>query len=673
MKKFSKSLLVFFLAVVMAFTMSGLSSIPARADEEPVTPVYTVSKTAPVVSVARPKISVKEKDGQVTLTIKKTKNALGYEIYVKAEGMKDYVYAGNIDQDGTKKRTHTVAIDNSKDGVYYVRIRAFNGTNQSKYSKAKKIVIEGNAATGKETAILFTSDVHCGIDQGFTYVGLKAVKDALSKDYGYQVLLVDNGDSIQGESIGTLTKGEAIIELMNAVGYDIAIPGNHEFDYGMDNFLELTKKANFPYISCNLNKEGKLVLEPYVIKKVNGMKIAFVGVDTPKTFTSSTPRYFMNDKGEYIYGFMQDDTGEKLYNAIQKAVDDARKDGADYVVAMCHLGNEYDCQPWTYVDVISHTNGIDVLIDGHSHDTDKNTVENKDGKPILRQACGTKLSNIGYVTIAPNGEIDTGLLNWNNNNISAVELFGLRNEVSDVMEKELQTFDAKLKEVVAKTDVQLTVNDPVAKDDKGNPIRIVRMTETNLGDLCADAYLDQSGADVAIVNAGGIRANIASGDITFNDIISVHPFGNMLTVIEVTGQQLLDALEWGCRVTPSSTGGFPQVAGMTFEIHTYIDSSCTLDENGLFTGVTGEYRVKNVKINGQDLDLKKTYTLASTDYTLLNHGDGYNMFNDCKVTQNAVKIDNQVLIDYITGTLSGIVGEKYSNPYGEGRIVAVEQ
>ena len=227
--------------------------------------------------------------------------------------------------------------------------------------------------------------------------------------------------------------------------------------------------------------------------------------------------------------------------------------------------------------------------------------------------------------------------------------------------------------MVATTEVVLTVNDPVAVDDAGKPIRMVRRAETNLGDVCADAYLDQSGADIAFVNGGGIRANIDAGEITLNEILSVHPFGNSLTVIEVTGQQLLDALEWGARNVPGENGGFLQVAGLTYEIHSYIESGCQSDENGMFTGVKGEYRVKNVMVGGEPLDLTRTYTLASHDYMLLNHGDGYNMFNGCTVLQESVKLDNQVLMDYITGTLNGVVGEEYADLTGQGRIVILEE
>ncbi|MBR2259697.1 MAG: bifunctional metallophosphatase/5'-nucleotidase [Blautia sp.] len=524
----------------------------------------------------------------------------------------------------------------------------------------------------KDVVVLFTSDVHCGIDQGFGYVGLKAVRDKLEADGNY-TLLVDDGDSIQGEPLGTMTTGESIVDLMNAEGYDVAIPGNHEFDYGMDRFLELTEKAEYPYISCNFNKEGELVFDPYVIKEFDGVKFAFVGITTPKTITSSTPIYFQDEDGNYIYGFFQDETGETLYNAVQKAVDDARAEGADYVIVMAHLGNEATCEPYTYADVISHTNGIDAFLDGHSHDTDKVVMNNKDGKEVIRAACGTKMANIGWLRIsAEDGSVDSGLYTWQNS-VSAPELLGITNEMTAALEEETADLNEKLNEVVAKTAVDLTINDPTAVDENNNPIRIIRRAETNLGDLCADAYLDQSGADVSFVNGGGIRVSIPAGDITLNDILKVHPFGNMMCVIEVTGQQILDALEWGSRNVPGESGGFLQVGGLTYEIHTYIDSSCTEDTNGLFTGVAGEYRVKNVMVGGEPLDLEKTYTLASHDYMLLNGGDGYAMFGGANILQDRVKLDNQVLIDYVTGTLGGVIGEEYAEPYGEGRIIAVEE
>ena len=522
-----------------------------------------------------------------------------------------------------------------------------------------------------DIVILFTSDVHCGIDQGFGYAGLEQIRDGLVAN-GDVVILVDDGDSVQGEPIGTMTKGEALIDLMNAAGYEIAIPGNHEFDYGMEQFLALAEKAKFQYISCNFNHEGELVFEPYVIKDLGGAKVAFVGVTTPKTLTTSTPRYFMNEKGEFEYGFFQDETGEGVYNAVQKAVDDARAEGAEFVVVMGHMGNEEECRPWTYADVIENTNGIDVFLDGHSHDTEQVTMKNKDGDDVIRSACGTKLNCVGFCRIASDGKITAGVYTWNNKD-SAPALLGINNDMSKAVEQASSALDAKLKEVVAVTQVTLTINDPEAVDDNGKPIRMVRRAETNLGDLCADAYRAQSGADIAFVNGGGIRVNIEAGDITLNNILKVHPFGNAMCVIEVSGQQILDALEWGARNVPGENGGFLQVSGLSYEIHTYIDNPCKTDENTMFAGIEGERRVKNVLINGEPIDPNATYTLASHDYMLLNGGDGYSMFAGCKVLQERVKLDNQVLIDYITETLGGSVGEEYDDPYGQGRIVIVEE
>ena len=523
----------------------------------------------------------------------------------------------------------------------------------------------------QDILVLFTSDVHCGVERGFGYVGLKAIKNAAEAS-GAHVLLVDDGDSIQGEAIGTMTRGEADISLMNALGYDIAIPGNHEFDYGMTRFLELTEKADFPYISCNFNLLGEPVFDPYVIREFDGVKIAFVGVTTPKALTSSTPRYFQNEEGEYIYGFLADETGEAVYNAVQKAADDARAEGAQYVFVMGHMGNEEKVKPWTYAEVIEHTTGIDAFLDGHSHDTDKVVMKNRDGETVIRQACGTKLEAIGWLRIsAKDGSVDTGLYLWNNS-VPAPELLGLENEMTSEIQKATGELNEKLVTVAAESAVDLVIYDPEARDENGKPIRIVRRAETNLGDLCADAYRDQSGSDIAIVNGGGIRAEIHRGGVTMSDILAVHPFGNLLTVAEVTGQQLLDALEWGTHSLPAEDGGFPQVSGVTFEIRTDIESSCTQDVEGMFTGVAGEYRVRNVRVNGEPLDPEKTYTLASNEYVLLNHGDGYTMFDGCPVLQDSVKLDNQVLLDYITDTLGGVIGEEYADPYGQGRIVAAE-
>ena len=516
--------------------------------------------------------------------------------------------------------------------------------------------------------ILYTSDVHCGVGQGFGYAGVQQIRDYLESE-GYTTLLVDDGDAVQGEPIGTMTKGESVIDLMTELHYDVAIPGNHEFDYGMDPFFALTERAEFPYVSCNFDKEGTLLFDPYVIKEAAGKKIAFVGVTTPQTLTSSTPSYFQDESGAYIYGFLQDKTGEKLYSAVQSAVDAARSEGADYVYVLGHLGNEEAVRPWTYADVLEHTTGIDVLLDGHSHDTDQVTVKNKDGIEVVRSACGTKLSNVGYSHIsAEDGSIETGLYSWPNKD-SVPALLGVENEVGAKVREELEELDEKLNEVVATSTAELTINDPVEVDSAGSPVRMVRRAETNLGDLCADACRQQSGADIAFENAGGIRESISKGDITKGDLLRVHPFGNSLCVIEVTGQQVLDALEWGARSIPDENGGFLQVSGLSYVIDPNVPTPCIEDENTMFVGIgDGERRVSDVKVNGEDIDPEKTYTLAGNDYMLLDHGDGFTMFDGCTLLRDRFKLDNQVLIDYLTEELHGAIGEEYADPYGQGRI-----
>ena len=459
---------------------------------------------------------------------------------------------------------------------------------------------------------------------------------------------------------------------MNDLNYDVAIPGNHEFDYGMERFLELTRKAIFPYISCNFNREGELVFAPYIIKEIDGVKLAFVGVTTPETIISSTPRFFQDEEGNYIYGFMPGDDGAELYGAVQKAVDDARGDGADYVILLAHLGNQSENKPYTYADVIEHTNGIDAVLDGHSHDNDKVTMKNKDGKDVVRQASGTKLNGIGWLHIcAADGSIDSGLYTWNNKS-SAPDLLGIRNDLSSPVDEARSSIEDKLSQVIGTSSVNLTIFDPYALDEDSDPIRIVRRAETNLGDLITDAFRIQSGADVAIICGGAFRKSISKGEITIKDIIGAFPFGNRVYMAEVTGQQILNALEWGVQSVPEENGAFLQVSGMSFEIHTYIESSCMADENGLFAGVNGEYRVKNVMIGDKPLVLDRVYTLTSQDYTLLNHGVGNTAFDRAKTIWHADVPDYGVAADYIREKLGGVVGDGYENPYGQGRIVAVD-
>ncbi len=523
----------------------------------------------------------------------------------------------------------------------------------------------------KDIMILYTSDIHCGIDEGFGYAGLEQIRK-YEQEKGYEVILVDDGDNIQGDPLGLLTKGDALIDLMNKMGYSVAIPGNHEFDYGVDNFLSLAEKAQFKYISCNFQYKGENVFDPYVIREIGGRKIGFVGVTTPTTITASKPTLFEDENGEFVYSFLQDETGEGVYNAVQSAVDNARKEGAEYVIVLGHLGNEEQCRPWTYADVISHTNGIDAFLDGHSHDTDQVIMKNKDGKEVPRSACGTKMQHIGWCRIPAEGEVTAGIYSWTLDD-SAPEVLGIENEMSTAVKEARGSISKLLEGKIAVSEQEMTIYDPVAVDPEWGKVRMIRRAETNLGDLCTDAYRFVTGADIALLGGGGIRVSIPADDVTMKNMYEVFPFGNEICVVQATGQQILDALEWGAAAVPGENGGFMQVSGISYEIHTYIDSTCTKDVNGMFTGVAGERRVKNVKVNGTPIDPDALYKVAGNDYWFLNGGDGQTAFKGAERVDAGGMLDVQVLVDYLTGELDGVIGKEYSDPTGQGRIVIVEE
>lgn len=523
---------------------------------------------------------------------------------------------------------------------------------------------EADAAASNGVVILYTNDVHCAIDTNIGYAGVAAYEKAY-EDAGYDVLLVDCGDAVQGAAVGTLSTGEYIVDIMNEVGYDVATIGNHEFDYGMDRFNELVEMAEYPYVSANFTDlEGNTILSPYAVLEAGGYSIAFVGASTPETFSKSTPTYFQDEEGNFIYSFCGGNDGADLYAAVQAAVDDARAEGADYVVVLSHLGTEASSVPFTSTDLIANTSGIDVVLDGHSHSVWEMEIEqNKDGEDVVMSSTGTQLTALGSLMIDAEGNLATQL---------HTETIFQDDETATFIDGiEAQYADA-LATVVATSDVDLTIYDPTETDADGNPIRLIRSQETNLGDLCADAYRAISGADIAFVNGGGIRDSIPAGDITYEQIIAVHPFGNALCVVEATGQEILDALEMSVRHVPDETGGFLQVSGLTFEVNMGVESSVVVDDADMFVEVAGDRRVQNVLVGGEPIDPEATYTLASHNYMLKSGGDGYTMFADNVLLQDEVMLDNQVLINYITESLGGVVGEEYSDPYGQGRITFVE-
>ena len=529
--------------------------------------------------------------------------------------------------------------------------------------------------------IVHTNDVHCAVDDNLGYAKLVNYAKTMRSTYGADnVTLVDAGDAVQGKAMGTLTNGEYLIDVMNECGYDFAIPGNHEFDYGMTQFNTLVARANAKYLSCNFTdlRTGNLMFDAYAMREydtaVGKRKVAYLGICTPESLTKSSPAHFQED-GIYRYGFCEDDSGTKLYDAVQSAVDQARADGADYVVALAHLGQDGVTPRWTSTSVAANTSGIDVVIDGHSHELYAQTPLNKNGEPVLVTQTGTQLVGIGQVVIDPaNGTIAAYASN-DTETVTASTAKGTASIVKawDGIDADTAAFIAGLQadlakiteRVIGRSDVRL-----VALEDD-DYTWAVRAHETNLGDFVADAYLALAWhggvmADIGFVNGGGIRANIEPGDVTYGDLINVQPYNNQLCYVDTLGQNILDALEAGVANLPNPSGGLQHVSGLAYTVRTDIPSSVQMP-GGKFGGVTGEYRVRDVLVNGEPLDVNRRYKLVSHTFLLVDGGDGLTMFmNDEAVL---LDLDNKALIEYIQYDLKGTIGGEYADPDGQGRIV----
>jgi len=544
-----------------------------------------------------------------------------------------------------------------------------------------------------EVTILYTNDVHTYIDKQapeLTYAAIAALKQSY-QNAGKKVLLVDAGDHVQGTAYGSMDQGASIIELMNAAGYDAATPGNHEFDYGMDRAKELMRDADFPYLSCNwvdLRTNLRVLPEIKVFVR-GGVRIAFVGITTPETFTKSTPAYFMNKaQTKYIYDILGGEDGQKLYSAVQKAVDKA-KCLADVVIGLGHLGVDPSSSPWTSEEVIAHTTGFDAFIDGHSHTVMENKqVADASGRLVTLTQTGSYFANVGEMTIAPDGTISTRLVSTYDQEDPAV---------AAEQAAWVSSVDEMLGEKIAVADTKFYITDPATGK------RRIRSGETNLGDFVADGIytyfneVEQLHCDIAIMNGGGIRSDEDAGYWTFKTCKQVSPFGNVACLMSVTGKQIQDALEFAARFAGAEgkeNGGFLQVAGATYEIHTDIPNTVQTDDKNVWIGsATGTPRVQNVKIydraNGTyvPLDESKTYALAGMNYTLRNLGDGFAMFDGAELIKDYVSEDYLVMSTYAM-TFGGVDAEglphlssansvlaeypgyllDYENPYGAGRI-----
>ena len=544
-----------------------------------------------------------------------------------------------------------------------------------------------------EVTILYTNDVHTYIDKQapeLTYAAIAALKQSY-QNAGKKVLLVDAGDHVQGTAYGSMDEGASIIELMNAAGYDVATPGNHEFDYGMDRAKELMRDADFPYLSCNwvdLRTNLRVLPEIKVFVR-GGVRIAFVGITTPETFTKSTPAYFMNKaQTKYIYDILGGEDGQKLYSAVQKAVDKA-KCLADVVIGLGHLGVDPSSSPWTSEEVIAHTTGFDAFIDGHSHTVMENKqVADASGRLVTLTQTGSYFANVGEMTIAPDGTISTRL-------VSTYD----QEDVAVAAEQAawVNTVDDMLGEKIAVADTKFYITDPATGK------RRIRSGETNLGDFVADGIytyfneVEQLHCDIAIMNGGGIRSDEDAGYWTFKTCKQVSPFGNVACLMSVTGKQIQDALEFAARFAGAEgkeNGGFLQVAGATYEIHTDIPNTVQTDEKNVWIGsATGTPRVQNVKIYDKasgsylPLDPGATYALAGMNYTLRNLGDGFAMFDGAELIKDYVSEDYLVMSTYAmifdgadaaglphlssaNSPLAAYPGYllDYEQPYGAGRI-----
>ena len=503
-----------------------------------------------------------------------------------------------------------------------------------------------------DVTILYTNDVHTYIDNKSpkpTYAAIAALKKSI-EDTGRDVLLVDAGDHIQGTAYGSMDDGATIIELMNEAGYDLATPGNHEFDYGMARAKAVIQEADFPYVSCNWVdlRTGFNVLPSVKFFFVGGRKIAFVGVTTPETFTKSTPAYFMNDaQTKYIYDILGGEDGQKLYDAVQKAIDKAEFWGANTIIGLGHLGVDPSSSPWTSEEVIAHTHGFTAFIDGHSHTVMANKqVTDASGKAVTLTQTGSYFKNIGKMTVGADGTITTEL-------IDTYE--GLDAAVAATASNWISAVDDMLGEEIAVGDTKFYINDPATGK------RRIRSGETNLGDFVADGIytyfneIEELHCDIAIMNGGGIRTDVEAGPWSFKTCKTVSPFGNVACLMSVTGQQIQDALEFGARFAGAEgkeNGGFLQVAGARYTIHTGTPNTVQTDDKNVWTGSAATPRVSNVEIYDKTtgtykpLDPNATYALAGMNYTLRNLGDGFAMFDGATLIKDYVSEDYLVMSSY---------------------------
>ncbi|MDO4488381.1 MAG: bifunctional UDP-sugar hydrolase/5'-nucleotidase [Eubacteriales bacterium] len=577
----------------------------------------------------------------------------------------------------------------------------------SAVAEATKAATEEIKKELSEITIVYTNDIHSyiantvkpeGSDKevpGLRISKLAALVSDLEAE-GRNVIFADAGDEIQGNIYGAFDEGVTVVEMLTKAGLDVATPGNHEFDYGMNHFFNITEKAGYEFVSCNFKDiENDLYpLGKYKMFDFDGTKVAIIGVTTPQTMVSSTPVYFQNEKGEFIYTFDGVDSEKDLYESIQRAIDEV-KDEADYVIAIGHLGvgTEDLRTKLSSINVIENTTGLTAFIDGHSHSlVEADMVKDLSGNEVLLTQTGSYLDNVGIMTISSDGTVSTELISdyeRENEEIAAIE------------EAYINTINEALGEKIATIDVTVTINNPENEKE-----RLIRARELNIGDFAADAFYwffnekKQLPCDLAIINSGAIRTSIKSGEITKMDVRNVMPFNNMLCLVRIPGQIIIDALEYGAHMvgewddewdSPAEFGGFLQVAGIKYTVDASEPTSVKVDETGMFVSVDGDYRVKDVMVYNREsdeyepIDPDKLYLVAGTDYILRNGGNGMTMFAGTEAVAEYVASDSDVFMEFsesfaVDGEYARINNEgsplsgydnylmDYENPYGAGRI-----
>ena len=500
--------------------------------------------------------------------------------------------------------------------------------------------------------IVFENDVHCAVDG---YAKLVALREQ-QRDMTPYVTTVSCGDFVQGDVVGSLSKGENIVAIMNEVGYDVVTLGNHEFDFGIPQLLKLKDSLDASVVSTNFCdfRTGRFVFQPYRIIRYGEVDIAFLGFTTTTTSTLVASRTFLDEDGQIAYGFSR----PTFYEKAQYQIDQARKDGADYVVVLSHLGDSDRGEHPSSVSLIARTTGIDAVLDGHDHCVlPDSLVKNLKGEPVLLASTGLKFQNIGLLTLSTEGKFTSRL-------VPSAEV-----EASE----ETQAFVEAVKEKTLKEGERVIgMNEQLLSPNDALGNRLVRHRETNIGNFCADAFREVLNVDVALINGGGIRADLPQGKITYNHLLSVFPFNNKACTATMTGQQLVDALEFSVSSLPLEDGSFMQASGVKFVVDTSVPTPIKIDEHHLFAGVgEGKRRVSQVQIWDKasrqylPIDLNRTYTLASCDYQIKNLGCA-GIFRHATLLEDHLPQDVEVLATYIRQVLGGQIGRTYQST--EGRI-----